>query len=519
MSVLSGLAITLQPTNLLACFLGALLGTLVGVLPGLGPAAAMALLLPVTAGLGPTAGLIMLAGIYYGSMYGGSTTSILVNVPGEPASVVTAIDGYQMARKGRAGAALAIAAIGSFVAGSISVVALQLFAPRVARWALAFGPAEYFSLTLLGVVLLSNLSGKSRIKSLIMIAAGIALATVGMDPLGGTSRFTFDYVPAQGGLSFVAITTGLFGVAEVLSLVAERGKAVEVMRVKLRELYPNREELRRSAKPMLRGGVLGFLVGLMPGPAATIAAFVSYGIERRLSKHPAEFGQGAIEGVAGPESANNAACAGGMVPLLSLGLPFTPATAVLLSAMLIMGVTPGPFLLRDNPHVFWGVIGSFYVGNLMLLILNLPLVPLFARVAQIPSRYLMPAVLVLCVVGSYGENNNLFDVWVMLCAGVVGFAMRRFGYEPAPLILGLVLGPIMERSLLQGLIMSGGNVRGLWESGLSVALLVATALCVLYPLASRALRRLRRGHDPAQPRSVPVVAGPPPPRRDANVRG
>jgi putative tricarboxylic transport membrane protein len=487
----SGLLISLQPANALACFVGVLLGTLIGVLPGLGPAAAMALLLPVTAGLGPTGGLIMLAGIYYGSMYGGSTTSILVNVPGEPASVVTAIDGYRMARKGRAGAALAIAAIASFVAGTISVVALQFFAPMVARAALAFGPAEYFALTVFGVVLLSNLSGRSRLKSITMVAVGIMLSTVGMDPLGGAGRFAFDYVPAQAGLSFVALTTGLFGVAELLSLMAGRGAQAEVLHVRLRELYPNREEWRRSLPPMLRGGVLGFFVGLMPGPAATIASFVSYGVERRLSRRREEFGQGAIEGVAGPEAANNAACGGGMVPLLSLGLPFTPATAVLLSGMLIMGVTPGPFLLRENPQVFWGIIGSFYVGNVMLLILNLPLVGLFARVAQVPAGYLMPVVLVLCIVGAYGDNNNLFDVWVMLVAGVAGHVMRRYGYEPAPLILGLVLGPIMERSLLQGLIMAGGDVGGLWASSLSVALLAAATLTALGPLVLRLLLRLR----------------------------
>src|SRR5574341_762251 len=325
----------------------------------------------------------MLAGIYYGSMYGGSTTSILVNVPGEPASVVTTIDGYQMARKGRGGAALAVAAIGSFVAGTMSVIALQVFAPLVARAALAFGPAEYFALTLLGVILLSNLSGRSGVKALTMVALGLMLSTVGMDPLGGTGRFTLGYVPAQAGLSFIAITTGLFGVAEVLALMAQGTQQVEMLPVRFRELYPSREELRRSLPPILRGGGLGFLVGLMPGPAATMASFVSYAVERRLSRRREEFGRGAIEGVAGPEAANNAACGGGMVPLLSLGLPFTPSTAVLLSGMLLMGVTPGPFLLRDRPSVFWGVMGSLYVGNAMLLVLNLPLVGIFARVAQI----------------------------------------------------------------------------------------------------------------------------------------
>jgi len=502
--VLSNLLISLQPMNLLACFIGAVLGTLVGVLPGLGPAAAMALLLPVTAGLGPTAGLIMLAGIYYGAMYGGSTTSILVNVPGEPASVVTCMDGYQLARKGRAGAALAVAAIGSFVAGTISVIALQLFAPSVARAALAFGPAEYFALTVLGVILLSGLSGRSRVKSLIMAAVGIMLATIGMDPLGGTGRFTFGYIPAQAGLSFVAITTGLFGVAEVLSLMGTGNPQVEMLPVRFRELYPNREELRRSLPPMLRGGVLGFLVGLMPGPAATIASFVSYGVERRISKHREEFGKGAIEGVAGPEAANNAACGGGMVPLLSLGLPFTPATAVLLSGMLLMGITPGPMLLRDHPQIFWGVIGSFYVGNVMLLILNLPLVGIFARVAQIPSNYLMPGVLVLCIVGAYGDNNSLFDVWVMLGAGVIGYLLRKHNFEPASLVLGLVLGPIMERSLLQALTIEQGNIRGLWASPISATILFFALLAAILPLLSalslRIPARLRQPFSERPPR-------------------
>jgi putative tricarboxylic transport membrane protein len=489
--IASGLLITLQPANLLACLAGAVLGTLVGVLPGLGPAAAMALLLPVTVGLGPTGGLIVLAGIYYGSMYGGSTTSILVNLPGEPASVVTALDGYRMARKGRAGAALAVAAVGSFVAGTISVLALQLFAPMVAQAALAFGPAEYFALTLLGVVLLSNLSGRSPLKALTMVVAGLLLASVGMDPLGGTARFTFGYIPAQTGISFIAIAAGLFGVGEILSLLSQRTPPPQPVPVRFRELYPNREEMRRALPPMLRGGVIGFLIGLVPGPAATLASFVAYSVERRLSRRPEEFGQGAIEGVAGPEAANNAACGGGMVPLLSLGLPFTPATAVLLSGMLLMGVTPGPFLLRDNPQVFWAVIGSLYVGNVMLLVLNLPLVGLFARVASIPSNYLMPVVLVLCVVGAYADNNNLFDVWVMAGSGLVGYLMRRFGYEPAPLILGLVLGPIMERSLVQALIMGGGEVAGLWDSAISRAVLL-TALAAVAAPATLALARARR---------------------------
>jgi putative tricarboxylic transport membrane protein len=485
----SELFVALTPANLLACFVGTVLGTIVGVLPGLGPAGAMALVLPLTIKLGPTAGLIMLAGIYYGAMYGGSTTSILINVPGEAASVVTTIDGYRLARKGRAGAALAVAAIASFVAGTFSVVALQLAAPMVARAALAFGPAEYFAFALLGLVLLANLTGGSRAKSLAMVLVGVMLSTVGMDPLGGTVRFTFDLAGAQAGLSFVAVTTGLFGVAEVLASMAEPVPAGAVPHVKFRELYPSREELRRSVPPMLRGTVLGFLVGLVPGPSATIASFVSYGVEKKVGKHRAELGTGAIEGVAGPEAANNAAAGGGMIPLLSLGLPFTPSTAVLLSGMMLMSVTPGPFLLRDHPRVFWGVIGSFYVGNVMLLLLNLPLVGVFARVATIPPRYLMPGVLVLCAVAAYSDNNNIFDVWVMVVAGIAGWAMRALDFGPAPLVLGLVLGPVLERSLLQALTIARGEISGLWASGPAAVMLAAAVVAFVAPGVAALVRR------------------------------
>jgi putative tricarboxylic transport membrane protein len=488
----SELFVALTPANLLACFAGVVLGTIVGVLPGLGPAGAMALVLPLTIKLGPTAGLIMLAGIYYGSMYGGSTTSILVNVPGEAASVVTTIDGYRLARKGRAGAALAIAALASFVAGTFSVVALQLAAPLVARTALAFGPAEYFAFALLGVVLLANLTGRSRVKSLAMVVTGLILSTIGMDPLGGTVRFTFDVAGAQAGLSFIAVTAGLFGVAEVLTTMGAPLSASPVARVRFRDLYPSREEMRRSVPPMLRGTVLGFLIGLIPGPAATIASFVSYGVEKRVSRYRSEIGTGAIEGVAGPEAANNAAAGGGMIPLLSLGLPFTPSTAVLLSGMLLMSVTPGPFLLRDHPQVFWGIIGSFYVGNVMLLLLNLPLVGIFARVATIPLRYLMPAVLVLCAVAAYSDNNNTFDVWVMVGAGVLGYAMRHLGYDPAPLVLGLVLGPLLERSLLQALTIGRGDVRELWSSIPAAVMLAAALVAFVAPVVAALVRRRGR---------------------------
>ncbi len=494
MSVLSFLLIALQPVNVFACFLGAVVGTLVGVLPGLGPAAAMALVLPATLKLGPTAGLIMLAGIYYGSMYGGSTTSILVNVPGEPASVVTTLDGYAMARKGRAGAALAIAAIGSFIAGTISVIALQLFAPLLARTALAFGPAEYFALTILGIILLSNLTGKSRLKSLIMILIGLMLSTIGIDPVGGVERFSFGSVSAQGGISFIAITTGLFGVAEVFSLMSEEKKDLELASVRFRELYPNTDEIKRSIAPIGRGSILGFLIGLLPGPAATIASFASYGLERKLSKRKEEFGHGAIEGVAGPEAANNAASGAAMIPLLSLGLPFTPATAVLLGGMLLHGITPGPLLLRDRPDVFWGVVGSFYLGNIMLLVLNLPLVGIFARIVRVNPKYLMPIVLILCLIGAYHDNNNFFDVWVMLVSGVAGYFLRKYDYEPAPLIIGLVLGTIMERSFRQTLIISRGNLSGFWESSLSATILILALVFLILPILLRLLKIFKFGN-------------------------
>jgi putative tricarboxylic transport membrane protein len=373
----------------------------------------------------------------------------------------------------------------------VSVVALQLFAPLVARAALAFGPAEFFAFTVLGLVVLANLTGRSRVKALAMVTLGFMLSTVGMDPLGGTVRVTFDLDGAQAGLSFIAVTTGLFGVAEVLAAAATPGAPAPPARVRLPELYPSRAELRRAVAPILRGSGVGFLVGLMPGPAATIASFVSYGVERRVSRHRAELGTGAIEGVAGPEAANNAAAGGGMVPLLSLGLPFTPATAVLMSGMLLQGITPGPFLLRDHPHVFWGVIGSFYVGNLMLLVLNLPLVGLFARVATIPARYLMPVVLVLCAVGAFADNNNLFDVWVMVAAGLLGHAMRALDYDPAPLVLGLVLGPVMERSLLQALTIARGDVSGLWGSALAAGLLLAAAVALAASVLASAWPALR----------------------------
>ena len=486
-----GLGIALAPANVLACFAGVLIGTIVGILPGIGPVGAMALLLPSTFALPPATGLIMLAGIYYGSMYGGSTTSILVNVPGEAASVVTAIDGYQMARKGRAGAALAVAAVGSFVAGSLGVVGIALFAQWLAELALRFGPPEYFALTVMGLLILSRLSGGSVLAAFLMVAIGLAIGTVGMEPISGFRRFTFGSVQLSQGIELVPLIMGLYGIAEVLSL-AERGvRRAVIGHVKLREMFPTREEWRRSSAPIARGSVLGFLTGLVPGPATVLATFISYMVERKVSKTPERFGHGAIEGVAGPEAANNGATAGAMVPLLSLGIPFSPATAVLLGALVIHGLQPGPLLIANQPDVFWGVIASMYVGNVLLLILNLPLVGIFVSVLRLPQYVLSTIVLLLCLVGAYSLNNSPLDLWVLVIMGLVGYGLRKLAIDPAPLIIAVVLGPIMEKTLRQTLFMAHGEWQLLVYRPLSLTLLLIGAIVLIAPAVAGALRRRR----------------------------
>ena len=487
-----GIQTALVPTNLLACFIGCLVGTLVGILPGVGVSGTMALLLPLTFSLGPTGGMIMLAGIWYGANYGGSTTSILVNVPGEATSVVTCLDGHKMALKGRAGAALAIAAIGSFFAGTVSVVGLNFFAPPLAEMALAFGPPEYFSLALMGLVVLSNLSGSSTLKSFIMAFLGVSLATIGMDNISGTPRFTLGFSSLFGGIEFVPLLMGVFGIAEVIRAFCQPPKGVSsFIRFRFWDLYPNREEMRRSIMPILRGSFLGFFVGLIPGPAAVMASFASYGLERRVVNPPEGFGNGAVEGVAGPESANNSACGGGMVPLLALGLPFSPPTAVLISGLILHNVTPGPLLMQQRPDLFWGIIGSMYVGNLILLVMNLPLVGIFASIARVRPAILMPLVLILCMVGAYAVNNSFFDIWVMMGAGILGFLMERHGYEPAPLVLGLVLGNMMESSLRRSMIIFEGDWLGFFHRPISGTVLVLTLLVIILPLILRSVRQAR----------------------------
>jgi putative tricarboxylic transport membrane protein len=408
-----GFGIALTAENVLACFAGVLIGTVVGVLPGIGPIGAMALLIPTTFALSPATALIMLAGIYYGSMYGGSTTSILVRVPGEAASVVTAVEGYAMTRRGRAGAALAVSAVGSFVAGTLGIFGIVLLASWLAEQALRLGPPEYFALSAMGLLVLSRLSGGSVLVSFLMVGLGLAIGTVGMEPISGVNRFTFGWLVLGQGIELVPVIMGLYGVAEVLVLVEQGVWRAKVARVRLRELFPTVGEWRQSAAPIARGSVIGFAAGLVPGPAAVLSTFISYAVERRLSRTPERFGQGAIEGVAGPEAANNGATAGAMVPLLSLGIPFAPATAILLSALVIHGVQPGPLLMAQRPEIFWGVVASMYVGNILLLVLNLPLVGVFVSVLRLPQHLLSTLVLLLCLVGAWALNNSALDLWVL----------------------------------------------------------------------------------------------------------
>src|SRR5512139_1153840 len=455
--LLNGFSVALSGTNILFCFLGALIGTAIGVLPGLGPAATIALLLPVTYVIkSPVTAIIMMAGIFYGSMYGGSTTSILLNLPGEAASVVTCIDGYKMAQKGRAGAALGIAAIGSFLAGTIAVVGLTFFAPPLAEFALAFGPPEYFALTMLGLLLAVTLSGGSIVKGLIILFVGLLLAMVGLDPISGKIRFTFGSVGLQGGFDFVTLAMGVFGLGEILYNLESTMKT-EILTTKLGKVFPTLKDWGDSHWAIFRGAVIGFFVGVIPGGGAVIASLTSYAIEKKYSKHSEEFGHGAIEGVAGPESANNAASSSSFIPLLTLGIPGNASIAMIFAALMIQGITPGPFLVEDHADVFWGVIASMYLGNAMLLVLNLPLVGLWVQMLRVPYGILAPVIVLFTTIGVYSVQNQIFDIYAMLFFAVIGYGMRKLNFDPAPLPLAFVLSPMVENSLRQSLLMSGGD--------------------------------------------------------------
>ena len=481
--LLNGFALALTPVNLLFGFIGAVLGTAVGVLPGLGPAATISLLLPITYALGsPLTSIIMMAGIYCGAMYGGSTTSILLNLPGEAASVVTCIDGYKMAKQGRAGAALGIAAIGSFIAGTFGIVALTFIAPPLSSFALKFGPAEYFSLTLLGLTLASFLSGKSMLKGMIMAVLGLLLATVGIDPVGGALRYTFGTMILMDGIDFLALAMGVFGIGEIL-ISLEEDMNSELVTTKVKDVYPTMKDWLESRWAILRGTVIGFGVGLLPGGGAVMASMIAYAIEKKVSKTPQRFGEGAIEGVAAPESANNSASSASFIPMLTLGIPGNPAIAMIFAALLIQGVQPGPFLIVEHPDVFWGVIASMYIGNVVLLFFNLPLVGLWVQMLRVPYSIMAPVIVMICSIGVYSLKNDVDDVLMMFIFGIIGYILRKFRFELGPLILAFVLGRILERSLSQTMIISGGDVSVFLAKPISAVLLGVVLLMLLTPLA------------------------------------
>lgn len=487
-NLMHGFSVALSPGVFVYAFFGCVVGTLVGMMPGLGPLAGISILLPLTFGLNPTLALVLLAGIYYGSQYGGSTTSILMRLPGEASSVMTCIDGHAMTRKGRGGAALAIAAIGSFVAGTLSVVGLMLLAPPLAEFALRFGPPETFSLLVLGLMVLAYMSSGSVAKSLAMAVLGLLIGTVGIDVMTGFMRFQFGVLELADGIGLVPVAVGLFGISEIMLTVS--GSMEKVASPKLRTMLPTRAELREAAAPIGRGTVIGFLVGIIPGSAHIISSFVSYAVERKLSKRPQDFGHGAVAGVAGPESANNAAASGAFVPMLALGVPSGPIPAVMLAALMVHGVAPGPLLIEQQPALFWGFIASMYVGNIVLLILNLPLIGAFLWLLRIPYSYLYPAILVFCLLGVYAVNQSLVEVWLMIGAGVLGYVLRKFQFEVAPVILGLILSPMVEMSLRQSLGMSNGSYGVFFTRPLSLVMLGIAALLLLASLAPALFRRL-----------------------------
>jgi putative tricarboxylic transport membrane protein len=490
--LLYGFEVAFQPLTLFTCFIGVLIGTLVGVLPGLGPVAAISLLLPATFHAPPVASVIMLAGIYYGAMYGGSTTSILVNLPGEAASVVTCLDGYQMARKGRAGVALGISAFGSFIAGTVGVIGLSFLAPPLAAMALRFGPPEYFAVMVLGLTILIFLAGGSMIKSLMMACVGLIIGNIGLDTITAQPRFTFQTDILLDGVGLVPLVMGLFGISEVFLNIEESLNTRQVFETSLKGLFPNLQDWKNSLGPIFRGSVLGFFLGILPGGGAVISSFVSYGIERKLSKHPEEFGKGAIAGVAGPESANNSATAGAFIPLLTLGLPSNAVMAILLGALMIFDTPPGPRLVSLHPDIFWGIISSMYLGNAMLLVLNLPLIGLWVKILKIPYPILFPMILLFCLIGVYSLNNKTSEIGLMLLFGVLGYLMKKFKFDGAPLILAMVLGPLMDKSLRQALLMSGGSPQIFLESTICIFLFSIVGLVLLVLPLLPFISRLRK---------------------------
>lgn len=495
MDVFSGFDVVFQPTNLLLCLVGVTVGMLIGVLPGLGPAATIAILLPVTYHIEPASAIIMLAGVFYGAQYGGTITSVLLNLPGEASSVVTALDGHQMARKGRAGSALGIAAVGSFIGGTLSIVGLSLLAPTVAGWALDFGPPEYALLALLGLLLVSTLGSGSVVKSLLAAALGLLLATAGSDPVQGGDRFTFGTDQLADGIDFVIIAMGIFGLGEILyNLEGLRRESAPPPAVG--KAYPSREDLRQSRGPIARGSISGFILGILPGGGAVMASLVAYATEKRISKQPERFGKGAIEGVAAPESANNAAATSSFIPLLTLGIPANATMAVMFGALLLQGITPGPQLIDEHPDIFWGVIDSMYIGNLFLLALSIPLIGIFIRILTVRATILMPVTVVITMVGVYTVRNSTFDMFLVVGLGLLGYGMKKIRLDPGPLVLAFVLGGLLETSFRQSMRIFDGDLTGFATRPISGTLLGAIVVLAFFvPAVAAVRRRGRRGRD------------------------
>src|SRR5688500_8163926 len=485
-----GFGVAFTPFNVLMAVAGVTVGILIGALPGVGPPSGVAMLLPLTFGMDPTSGIIMLAALYAGTMYGGTITAVLINTPGESASVVTCLDGYQMALQGRAGPALGIAAIGSFVAGTVGVVLLMLVSPLLARWALSFGPPETFALMLLGLTTGTLLAGDDPLKGYISMLAGLMLAMVGYDIISGDARYGFGIVEMMDGIDFLPVAIGLFGLGEVLA-GAEQKAQVAKGRLRLRDVLPSMADWGRTRWSIVRGTALGFSVGVLPGAGPTVASFLAYTVEKKVSKHPQQFGKGAIEGVAGPESANNAAATAAMVPMLTLGIPGSATTAIMLGGLMMWGLRPGPMLFEKNPQFVWGLIASQYMANVLLLILSTLFIPLFVRAVRIPYSILMPLIVVFCVTGAYSLKNNVWDVGMMLVFGVIGYLMKKLGYSPAALVLALVLGPLAERALRQSLIISDAGIGILFMRPISGTLTVLALLAIAVPVFRALMTRAR----------------------------
>ncbi|MBI3918974.1 MAG: tripartite tricarboxylate transporter permease [Betaproteobacteria bacterium] len=479
-----GFSIAFTPINLVVVTVGVVVGTLIGALPGIGPVAGLSILIPLAFGMDPTSAMILMSGVYYGCMYGGTITSVLMNVPGESSSIMTCLDGNAMARNGRAGPALTIAAVGSFIAGTFSVVMLTLLAPPIAEYALKFGPPEYFALMLLGLSAISGLTGESRAKGYAMGFIGLAIATIGLDPIDGTQRFTYGNLELMDGIGFLPIAVGMFGLGAVLGMI-EAPVEIQIMKTTLREMIITKKDLKDSAMPIVRGSLIGFVTGVLPGAGATISTFLAYAAEKQLSKTPELFGTGMIEGVAGPEAANNASTGGAMIPLLTLGIPGSGTTAVMLGVLTLFNLQPGPLLFSKNPDFVWGLIASMYIGNVMLLVLNIAFVPAFVAVLRVPYRVLAPLIAIFCLVGVYSVNYSVLDLWLMVGFGVVGYVAVKMSYPLAPLVLGLVLGGYMEVSLRQSLKMSQADLSIFFTRPIAAAIMAVVIAIVLWPVLNR----------------------------------